>query len=103
MSKIDDILRVIPKDGTVFRIKFTKQDGTERVMVCQLGVVHGLVDHAQGISDVEAGIDSPEARKWLAVQKRKENNPHLLNVWDVEKQAWRTVNLLTVTEVTLPY
>lgn len=67
------------RQGT-FAITFTKKDGTERVMKCT------LMDT----------VVVPHERKTDRVIERTDNN---LPVWDVEADAWRSVNLDTIKEV----
>lgn len=74
----DELTQALRK-GTI-QIKFTKKDGSERVMKCTL----------------QEGIVVPYERKTDRVVERTDNN---LAVWDVEATAWRSVNLDTIKEV----
>lgn len=67
------------RKGTI-QIKFTKKDGSERLMKCTL----------------QEGIVVPYERKTDRVVERTDNN---LAVWDVEATAWRSVNIDTIKEV----
>lgn len=64
-------------------VTFTKANGTERVMHVEPGE---LAHHVSGKT-------SPAART------RKARHQHLLNVWDAEKAAPRSINLLTITRI----
>lgn len=91
--------RAMVSNGKFFSVTFVKKDGTVRKMLCRTGVGLNLADHTKGEADILAGVISPEAKKVMAVRKRAANNPHLLNVWDVQKKAWRSVNMDTVLSV----
>ena len=75
-------------DGRFCVVTFTKADGTERVMRVQPAA---LKFHVKG----EAASDA--ARK--AVATRAQRHPHLMPVWDAEKQAPRSINLATVSRI----
>lgn len=62
-------------------ITFTKKDGTLRVMKCTLR------------SDVVV----PYEKKTDIVREGKDN---IMPVWDLEAEAWRSVNMDTIKEVT---
>jgi len=62
-------------------ITFTKKDGTERVMKCTLR------------NDVVV----PYEKKTDIVREGKDN---IMPVWDLEAEAWRSVNVDTIKEVT---
>lgn len=76
--------------GRIASVTFTKKDGTERTMKVQPAK---LKFHVQGDNASES------ARKAVAV--RKARHPHLIPVWDVEAQAPRSVNLATITAITV--
>lgn len=61
-------------------ITFTKKDGTLRVMKCTL----------------KEGIAIPHERKTDRVRESKDN---ILPVWDIEADAWRSVNIETIESV----
>lgn len=61
-------------------IKFVKKDGTVRVMKCTL----------------QPDVVVPYEKK---TDRTKEAKDDLLPVWDLEADAWRTINLKTITEV----
>lgn len=61
-------------------ITFTKKDGSERVMKCTL---------------METVV-VPHERKTDRVIERTDNN---LPVWDIEADAWRSINIDTIKEV----
>ena len=76
--------------GQFISVAFTKKDGSERVMRIQPAK---LKFHVKGESASEA------AKR--AVETRKARHPHLLPVWDVEASAPRSVNLATISRITL--
>lgn len=65
----------------VAEVKFTKADGSERKMLCTL-------------------IDKylPEVSPRPLEEARKENNS-VLAVWDIEKEAWRSFRLDSITKI----
>ena len=67
---------------------FNKADKTIRVMLCT------LLDTF--LPPLES-MGTPSA----ATATRKANNPYLVTVWDVEKQAWRSFNLETFTRLSV--
>jgi hypothetical protein len=69
-------------------VTFIKKDGSERTM---------LVQPATGKFNVKGAEASPERQE--ANRKYAENNPHLLRVWDVDRDAFRAINLNTVTRI----
>lgn len=71
-------------------VHFIKKDGTERVMSVQFAATK---NHVLG----EAASES--ARR--AVETRKINHPNLMNVYCVDTQSIRSINLDTVYRVTL--
>ncbi len=76
--------------GRFATVTFIKKDGSERVMRVQPAK---LKFHVKGDNA------APSARK--AAETRKARHPHLMAVWDADKAAPRSVNLLTVTEIRL--
>lgn len=70
-------------------VEFVKKDGTIRTM---------LVQPATGPVRLAAAPQASEEGK-AAAKIRAANNPHLLNIWDHAKAAWRSVNLDTVRRV----
>lgn len=62
--------------NTIFSVQFTKKDGTNRKMLCRLGV-----------------------KKHLKGGLKKYDLNHLLTVFDVLKGEYRTINLLTVSNL----
>jgi WYL_2, Sm-like SH3 beta-barrel fold len=67
------------KNG-VINVKFTKVDGSERVMRCTL---------------VEA-IIKPHEKK---TDREKKVNEEVLSVWDIENEGWRSFRLDSVIEI----
>lgn len=63
-------------------VRFIKAEKTIRVMLCTL--LDTFLPPPESM-----GCPSP------ATAARKANNPYLITVWDVEKQAWRSFNLDT--------
>ena len=61
-------------------ITFTKKDGTDRVMKCTL----------------RSDVAIPYEKKTDRTREGKEN---ILPVWDLEADAWRSVNIETIKEV----
>ncbi|HBZ45308.1 MAG TPA: hypothetical protein DEO85_14925 [Maritimibacter sp.] len=74
--------------GRFCHVVFTKKDGSARQMTVQPAA---LKNHVKGADGRES------ARR--AAETRAERHPHLMPVWDVEKQACRTVNLATVNRI----
>lgn len=63
-------------------ITFTKKDGTERVMKCTL--------------------DSSAMDGWTPSETSGRVVPdHLLPVWDIENNGWRSINIDTISKVEL--
>lgn len=74
-----EIASLIRRVGTV-RITFIKKDGTERVMKATL----------------DNDVVIPYERK---TERIKKPNSNTLSVWDVEKDAWRSINLDAITSI----
>ena len=72
----------------VVQLKFTKADGSERLMICTKNIVH---------------IPEDSRPKTEKVVKLDENgNPietDLITVWDMESQGWRSFNFGKVIEI----
>lgn len=68
-----DVMEVSLKEK-VMRVTFTKVNGEERVMDCTL--MEGVVPETKG---------------------GKKPNPEVLNVWDVNKNDWRSFKIANVT------
>lgn len=75
--------------GRFCSASFIKKDGSERVMNIQPARI------AKAIKDPDEVRDIDKQR----TEARRANNPHLLPVWDVHKQAIRSINLDTVFEI----
>lgn len=67
------------KSGIV-NIRFTKVDGTERVMKCTLA--EGIVKSHEKTTDRE-----------------KKTNENICSVWDVDKEAWRSFRYDSILEI----
>jgi len=65
-------------ENTIFSVTFTKKDGTVRTMVARLNVKKGVKGTGMAYNPIEKG---------------------LLPVWDMQKNAFRMINLKTVTEL----
>ena len=61
-------------------ITFTKKDGTERIMKCTL----------------RDGVAVPYEKK---TDRTREGKDNILPVWDMEADAWRSVNIDTIKDV----
>lgn len=72
---LKSMLQMGPVDVT-----FTKKDGTERVMRCTL----------------QEGVVVPHDK---TTDRTKDENPDVLPVWDMEKNAWRSFRLDTIKHV----
>ena len=70
-----EYLKNILQIGEV-RVKFIKKDGSERDMRCTLNPA--LL---------------PEQEVQESAEPKKEPNPNILKVWDLEKSAWRSFRL----------
>jgi len=64
----------------IISVKFTKKDGSERVMKCTL----------------MEGIIKPHEK---TTEREKKVNEDLISVWDVEKDAWRSFRYDSILEV----
>jgi len=75
-------IRDMLKDG-VIEVKFTKKDGTPRVMKCTLKEELIPVEHApKGTGKVKANTD-------------------VISVFDIENNGWRSFNCNSVETVTM--
>lgn len=79
---------IASSQGRFCTVTFTKKDGTERIMRIQPA---RLRFHVKGGAATAAG------RK--RAMTRAARHPHLLPVWDAEKEAIRSVNLAAVTRI----
>ena len=64
----------------IVNIKFTKVDGSERVMKCTLA----------------EGIVKPHEKK---TDREKKVNENIVSVWDVEKEGWRSFRYDSILEI----
>jgi len=64
----------------IVNIKFTKVDGTERVMKCTL---------------VESIVKPHEK----TTEREKKINDNIVSVWDVEKDGWRSFRYDSILEI----
>jgi hypothetical protein len=90
-ARRDNILGIIKSAGsTIFAVEFVKKDGTERTMQIQLPAIN---KHLVG----DAASEGAKA----GAQKRRENHPHLLPVFDIANKAIRSINLDSLFAVTV--
>ena len=66
--------------GGIVQVKFTKKDGTERIMRCTLA----------------EGIVIPHEKK---TDRDKSINEDTLSVWDVDNNGWRSFRLDSILEI----
>jgi hypothetical protein len=79
MTTINETLEQIQTaENTIFSVTFEKKDGTMRTMVARLNVKKGVNGKGMAYNPIEKG---------------------LLPVWDMQKNAFRMINLKTVTEL----
>jgi WYL_2, Sm-like SH3 beta-barrel fold len=64
----------------IVNVKFTKVDGTERVMKCTLA----------------EGIAIPYEK---TTDKEKKANTNIISVWDVEKESWRSFRYDSIIDI----
>lgn len=75
--------------GRFCSVTFIKKDGSERIMNIQPARITKAIKDPDEVSAIDK----------QRTETRRVNNPHLLPVWDNAKQAIRSVNLDTVTEI----
>ena len=80
---------VLSAKGQFCSVTFIKKDGSERLMNIQPAVIKAHIKDPDEVSEIDK----------QRTATRKANNPNLLPVWDVQKQAIRSVNLDTVTQI----
>lgn len=80
MNDILHNIKDLASDGTIFTVVFTKKDGTIREMTCRLGVKK----HLKG-----------------GELKYNPNSLGYLIVFDMQKQAYRTINTNTILTIKL--
>lgn len=68
----------------IFAVSFTKADGSNRDMVCRLGVTKHLNPHSKGLTDTQKLSDIENAH---------------LRVFDVQKGAYRKINCNTINRI----
>ncbi|MGR3539930.1 MAG: hypothetical protein ACU0BS_00675 [Hasllibacter sp.] len=79
---------IVAAGSRLAAVTFIKADGTLRRMSVQPAALAGRV---------KGDAASPSAQ--AAARTRAANNPHLLNVWDAQRQAPRSINLDTVLRI----
>jgi hypothetical protein len=98
-SNLPDIsvLRAQLSKNRAARITFTKADGTERVMYATLNSLY--LERFGAYNGKKAPKEVDESNPF-AEQDRKEREERLrqtnLTVWDIEKNAWRSVRYETI-------
>ena len=75
-------------NGQFMMVTFVKKDGTLRKMCVQPAAAKYHV----------AGENASESGK-KAAATRAANHPNLINVWDVDRKAFRSINLETVVRI----
>lgn len=78
MDKNEAKKLIAAQGGRIFYVTFIKKDGTERRMLCRRQVKKGI----KGIG-----------------MAYKPEDYDLVTVFDMEKQAYRTINLNTITKI----
>lgn len=87
--KYDLIRYIMEKAGGRFvALDFVKKDGTLRTINVQPAAAR-----------TKAKGDKNTKQMKEVVEKRKQNNPHLLNAWDVKVNAFRSINMDTVSRI----
>lgn len=81
---------IVAAGGRFCAITFTRKDGTERRMQVQPAALRHRV---------RGEAASEPARR--ATFTRQERHPHLLPVWDVRARAPRSINVRTVSRITV--
>lgn len=90
MSRDYDAMRTLIESakGRFCAVDFVKKDGTDRRMIVQPARLKNEI----------VGDDRSELAE-RRLKTYKENNPHLMPVWDVEKEAIRSINFDTVKRI----
>lgn len=85
-SKLKTLLQ-----SNIVEVTFTKKDGTDRTIKCTL-------DPVKVPQKVDPDAGKPlEEREWREV-KHRETPEHLLAVWDLENNAWRSFRIDSVLD-----
>jgi hypothetical protein len=85
MINRDEAVKLLETTGDkFFNVVFLKKDGSTRSMTARYGVTKGVLGDAA----------SEQGKKALATWR--ENNPNLIRLFDIHKDAFRTVNLDTI-------
>ena len=74
----EDLIDILKNN--IVNVKFTKADGSERVMRCTLR------------EDIAVSYTKK-------TDKEKEKNDNIVPVWDLEKEAWRSFRFDSILEV----
>ena len=77
---VEPMVRTLTRRGQIFGVRFFKKDGKARTMSARLGVSKGV---------------NGTGKRW-----DRSDYPNLITVFDMGKDAFRTVNLDTIQSVT---
>jgi hypothetical protein len=106
----EDIVELLYND--IATVTFTKADGTERVMECTLlqevlnehipelkgdDIVKGVKANGERMLEMPTLKDFPDE-----MYERKIQNPHLVAVWDIPSNGWRSFKLDSVKSISIP-
>ena len=73
---MNDVERILNSNGKIFSVTFTKQDGSERIMTCRLGVT-----------------------KHLKGGKSTLNADQYITVYDMHSKGYRAINKATIKSI----
>jgi hypothetical protein len=82
-------LQALTDKGAI--VKFTKKDGTERIMKCSTDW--------RSISLLDPNFKPPKPLKEGEEKIEKSDDPNSLMVWDIEKREYRKIIVGSVLEV----
>ena len=96
MTEVDRYFKIKQLMSTagsrIFVVHFHKKDGSLRIMKIQNAIAKHMV------KGVTQGVPlTPEKRQ--EIQHRAEWNANLVNVWDLQAEGFRSLNLDTLQEV----
>lgn len=78
MTKEQALKEVLATDGKFFSVEFIKKDGSYRKMNCRIGVKKGVKGTGMSYDPIKNGV---------------------LPVWDLQKDAFRMINLKTIKKI----
>lgn len=70
--------------GAIADVKFTKTDGTVREMLCTLRPEY---------------LPAPSVAESLLTHNKREENPNVIAVWDINKGDWRSFRIDSIIEM----